>query len=51
MISSSVAGDSVVADLSETVVLMAPDDVTSLPGVFKAVRAVIVADLWRVSDH
>ena len=44
-------GDSVVADFSETVVLMDPNDVTSLPGVFKAVGAVIVADFWRVSGH
>lgn len=51
MISFNVAGDSVAADFSETVVLMDPDDVTSLSGMFKAVGAVIVADLWRVSDH
>ena len=34
----------VVADISETVVVMDPDDVTSMPDVFKAVGVVIVAD-------
>lgn len=34
----------VVADISETVVVMDPDDVTSMPDVFKATGVVIVAN-------
>lgn len=40
----NVVGDIVVADSSETVAVMDPDHVTSLPAVFNGVAAVIVAD-------
>lgn len=45
MILFSIVRDTIVADFSDTVAVRDPDDIMASPGIFIAVRTVIMADV------